>query len=481
MAKQTQGSMLLVGLIAGGAGFVAFLAMLVVGGMTFSPALFLSILIAAVVAVVLFFAFHRGPAEALTPERLRPRDEFQVPASGGRRSDATSGGSAAGAAGLPPQPLPADGLAREGSAAYGRDGEAPATVPGSPGYDERLEAARKPEALVPGATHDPNELAMGMDTDPSTKPTSVARPADGEAVDNTSEEQREGAGVAPGSAGVDAGTAGADDATRAATARTSIEGGMATANATPGGGGIAATGTGSTDASDADRGTASDSGPASERDVSGDHDAGARPGSGVETGGAGATGGAAMDEASAGGPKAYGAMSGTAVADDDSSTRDTSASDSADGSEPGKDLPGAGSTGDAAESTSDDTATTDAPEDRAASDQATDVSDETAEAGPSVIGVRPESLDAPRDGGADDLKRIKGVGPKLEEMLNGMGYYHYDQIAAWTDHEVAWVDEHLEGFKGRVTRDNWVSQADTLAKGGTTEFSDRADKGEVYD
>ncbi len=81
---------------------------------------------------------------------------------------------------------------------------------------------------------------------------------------------------------------------------------------------------------------------------------------------------------------------------------------------------------------------------------------------------------------ADDLKKIKGVGPKLEELLHGMGFFHYDQIANWTDAEVAWVDENLEGFKGRVSRDDWVEQAKTLAAGGSTEFSMKVDKGDVY-
>lgn len=79
------------------------------------------------------------------------------------------------------------------------------------------------------------------------------------------------------------------------------------------------------------------------------------------------------------------------------------------------------------------------------------------------VGTAPAKLDAARDGGPDDLKRIKGVGPKLEELLHSMGFFHFDQIAAWTDDEVAWVDENLTGFKGRVSRDEWVSQAKTLA------------------
>jgi predicted flap endonuclease-1-like 5' DNA nuclease len=81
--------------------------------------------------------------------------------------------------------------------------------------------------------------------------------------------------------------------------------------------------------------------------------------------------------------------------------------------------------------------------------------------------AKPVFLTAARGGQADDLKLIKGVGPKLEVMLHGMGVFHFDQIATWTEAEVAWVDDNLEGFKGRVTRDGWVGQARTLAAGGT--------------
>lgn len=95
-------------------------------------------------------------------------------------------------------------------------------------------------------------------------------------------------------------------------------------------------------------------------------------------------------------------------------------------------------------------------------------------------GTKPAALSAARAGGADDLKKIKGVGPKMEVMCNELGFYHYDQIAAWTADEVAWVDENLKGFKGRVTRDTWVAQAKLLAAGGETEFSKKVDKGDVY-
>ena len=94
-------------------------------------------------------------------------------------------------------------------------------------------------------------------------------------------------------------------------------------------------------------------------------------------------------------------------------------------------------------------------------------------------GTRPAALDGPRDGLADDLKRVKGIGPKLEKLCHTLGFYHFDQIAAWSADEVAWVDSNLEGFKGRVTRDEWVRQATVLAGGGETDFSKRVDDGDV--
>jgi NADH-quinone oxidoreductase subunit E len=94
--------------------------------------------------------------------------------------------------------------------------------------------------------------------------------------------------------------------------------------------------------------------------------------------------------------------------------------------------------------------------------------------------TKPQGLTAARDGKADDLKQIKGIGPKLEKLCNSLGFYHYDQIANWAAAEIEWVDENLAGFKGRVTRDTWVQQAKILATGGETDFSKRVDKGEVY-
>jgi len=74
----------------------------------------------------------------------------------------------------------------------------------------------------------------------------------------------------------------------------------------------------------------------------------------------------------------------------------------------------------------------------------------------------PELLKAPRGGKPDDLKKIKGIGPKIEGILHGLGVYHFDQIAAWTETEVAWVDARLK-FKGRIEREDWIAQAGALA------------------
>lgn len=78
-----------------------------------------------------------------------------------------------------------------------------------------------------------------------------------------------------------------------------------------------------------------------------------------------------------------------------------------------------------------------------------------------VAGARPELLKAPQ-GEADDLKKITGVGPKLEEKLNELGIYHYRQIAALSAEQAAWVDEQLKAG-GRIERDDWIGQAKALA------------------
>ena len=66
--------------------------------------------------------------------------------------------------------------------------------------------------------------------------------------------------------------------------------------------------------------------------------------------------------------------------------------------------------------------------------------------------------------GGDDLKELSGVGPALEKKLNEAGVTTFAQIAAWTDADVADMDEKLS-FKGRIEREGWIEQAKELTKG----------------
>lgn len=93
-------------------------------------------------------------------------------------------------------------------------------------------------------------------------------------------------------------------------------------------------------------------------------------------------------------------------------------------------------------------------------------------------GAKPTGLAGPRGGEADDLKRIKGIGPQNEGRLHGLGVWHFDQIAAWTEANVDWVGSFL-AFPGRIEREGWLGQAKQLAQGVETEFSKRVDAGLV--
>lgn len=84
------------------------------------------------------------------------------------------------------------------------------------------------------------------------------------------------------------------------------------------------------------------------------------------------------------------------------------------------------------------------------------------------VGERPPALPGPRAGGADDLRRIRGIGPQNATRLNALGVYHYEQIAAWTSAEVRWVGAYL-AFPGRIEREDWIAQAKALAAGNRTE------------
>ena len=75
--------------------------------------------------------------------------------------------------------------------------------------------------------------------------------------------------------------------------------------------------------------------------------------------------------------------------------------------------------------------------------------------------------------GSDDLKKISGVGPVLEKKLHALGITTFQEIADFSPERVTEVDDQLN-FKGRIDRDDWLSQAKILASGGETEFSQRS-------
>ena len=82
-----------------------------------------------------------------------------------------------------------------------------------------------------------------------------------------------------------------------------------------------------------------------------------------------------------------------------------------------------------------------------------------AEAMPGVAAMPPGiNLDAP----PDDMRRIRGIGPKIEAQCHQLGIYSYAQIAAWTANDIAHIDAQLRGFEGRASRDDWVAEAKAL-------------------
>ena len=74
-------------------------------------------------------------------------------------------------------------------------------------------------------------------------------------------------------------------------------------------------------------------------------------------------------------------------------------------------------------------------------------------------------LTRPAFGTPDDLEEISGVGPMLHGLLTEIGVYYFWQVAEWGPNEIEWVDDMLDGFNGRIERDDWVGQAKILATG----------------
>ncbi|MGJ4956882.1 cell envelope biogenesis protein TolA [Bradyrhizobium sp. HKCCYLRH2015] len=96
---------------------------------------------------------------------------------------------------------------------------------------------------------------------------------------------------------------------------------------------------------------------------------------------------------------------------------------------------------------------------------------------PAAADDRPPALPAP-EGAADDLKLIKGIGPKNERILNDIGVHHFSQIAAWSPAHADWVGHHM-AFPGRIEREHWIAQAKLLAAGLDTAHSSAVKSGAI--
>lgn len=83
---------------------------------------------------------------------------------------------------------------------------------------------------------------------------------------------------------------------------------------------------------------------------------------------------------------------------------------------------------------------------------------------PKIYEDMPKHFFTSRPTTVDDLKRISGVGPVLEKTLNDLGIYQFRQVALFNQEDIDWVSKHLDQFKGRIERDDWVSQAHDLYK-----------------
>jgi predicted flap endonuclease-1-like 5' DNA nuclease len=104
---------------------------------------------------------------------------------------------------------------------------------------------------------------------------------------------------------------------------------------------------------------------------------------------------------------------------------------------------------------------------------ADEVAHATTDVAGEVLGVAARPAAA---GPADDLSRLKGVGPKFVARLNELGITRYDQLAGLNANEAAHLDERLGPFQGRLASDRIVEQADYLARGDLDGFEEKFGK-----
>ena len=110
-----------------------------------------------------------------------------------------------------------------------------------------------------------------------------------------------------------------------------------------------------------------------------------------------------------------------------------------------------------------------------AADARSGIGEVIAAAGTNAAQVAPATPEYSADE-ADDLTRIKGLGPKIATLLRSLGIARFAQIAAWSEADIVRIDSQLGAFQGRIARDNWVEQAGYLSAGDVSGFEARFGK-----
>lgn len=96
----------------------------------------------------------------------------------------------------------------------------------------------------------------------------------------------------------------------------------------------------------------------------------------------------------------------------------------------------------------------------------------------SKLDFKPLILSSPKPIGKDNLKKIKGINSKIENDLNTLGIYHFEQISNWSAKNCDWIEEFLH-FPGVAKSNQWVDQAKILTSGKDTIYSQKVQNGEI--
>ncbi|MGB1226950.1 MAG: hypothetical protein ACPG9K_03585 [Poseidonibacter sp.] len=96
----------------------------------------------------------------------------------------------------------------------------------------------------------------------------------------------------------------------------------------------------------------------------------------------------------------------------------------------------------------------------------------------SSVDNKPLILSSPRPSGKDNLIKIKGIDSKVENDLNKLGIFHFNQIASWSSKNCDWIEEFLL-LPGCAKKHQWVEQAKILETGKETVYSQKVENQEI--